>query len=640
MFSRLQQPRPWLAALALLLVILAIYWPGLHGDFIFDDFENIIDNPALRGTDGSFTSLISAATSGASSSLGRPLSMASFALNFQWFGDAPFSFKLVNLLIHCCNAVLVFVLARQLWPRGAVELSADSPVLPAIWVAAVWALHPINLTPVLFVVQRMTSLSALLTLTALVTYVYGRRAGGMRGGLAIGASLLVCWPASILAKETGALLPLFLLLCEWLVLGAFRAVPARVVWLAAIATGVVVTGLCWSSWGYLSAGYGMRDFTLAERLMTQTRVLWFHVGQLLLPVPGSFSLFHDDIAISRGVLSPWTTLAAIAGWGATSVLAVLLHRRRPLLSLAIFWFLAAHALESTFIPLEIAYEHRNYLASFGIILGLASLLFSAQGHTTSRIGAALAAGFVLACALLTTSRASLWSDELQRTVQEVTDHPDSARANYEAARRIMRQTIDAGNRNPMARTVAERYLRRAADLDRRIKAPLTGLLYLDCAFGLPQDAIRLTALRDRFAQTRFSHADRALVVSLSPLLVEHRLCLDDAQVRALLDAGLSNPLADGPLKGMLHAVAMDHAAAAMHDIPLALRHAEAAVDSDPGNVALRINRIHLYLQMKKNDAAKREYTILAGMKIPARNKASLGELTLIFEPLKNNATQH
>lgn len=637
-FSTSPRLRLILPLLALCLIIVAIYWAGLHGAFIFDDLVSIVNNTPLRMLDGSLNSLIAAATSGTSSPLGRPLSMASFALNISFFGDAPFPFKLVNLVIHIANAMLVFTLARQAWHRLGYDTAKARSLIPPIGVAAVWSLHPINLTPVLLVVQRMTSLSALFVLSALVLYLYGRQAKNRQGQFAIAVGLFVCWPAAVLSKETGLLLPAYIFLCEWLLLGTFRPVPARAKWFAASAIGTLFAALCWAKWEFLTAGYRVRDFDLIERLMTEARVLWFYVGQLLLPAPATFALYHDDIAISRGLLAPPVTLLAIAGWVVVTALAYRLRTRSPLFAFAVFWFLASHSLESTLFPLEIAYEHRNYLASFGLFLWLASLLLSDEETTQWQVPRLiLAASFVLFCTLVTSLRSLEWADEFRRTQLEVANHPNSARANFQAASAAMQRTFESGGGNPIAYQMVQFYYRRAAELDQSSKAPLIGLVYLDCATGVPQDAALRSSLLRRFSSTRFTFGDRSIVQSLSGLLVERRLCMDDHEVKELIDAALSNPSADGSMRGMIYAVAMDYAAAKMRSIPLALSYAQAAVASDPGSVALRVNLVHLFLQANRVDDARREYIILTeGFQSP-RDKAALGDLKTLFDAMAKSA---
>jgi protein O-mannosyl-transferase len=636
----LKSPRlRWiLPVLAICALTAGAYWPGLQGSFIFDDVGGIVGNPALRNLDGSWDSLVTAATSGTASPLGRPLSMTSFALNFTFFGDAPFSFKLVNLLIHLANGVLVCMLARQLLRALRYDNDDVQSLVPAIAMAAAWSLHPINLTPVLLVVQRMTSLSALFVLASLILYLHGRQATNTRGRIAIAVALLIGWPAAVLSKETGLLLPIYIFLCEWLVLGTLRPISAKAKWLVAAALSAMGAVLCWAEWGFIAAGYGVRDFGPVERLMTEAKVLWFYVGQLLLPTPEAFALFHDDIAISRGLLDPPQTLLAIAAWVAVLAMAFRWRGRFPLFAFAVFWFLASHLLESTVLPLEIAFEHRNYIASFGILLWLASLLFPGRKVTQWHVPRlVLMSSFVLICVLLTAIRSMQWADEFQRTQVEVAHHPLSARANYQAAVATMQSTFESGGGNPLAYQMVQFYYKRAAEIDKGAKAPLIGLVYLDCATGLRNDPALRSALLQRFSSERFTYGDRSVIQSMSGLLVENHLCMDDREVKELIDAALSNPSADGSMRGMINAVAMDYAAAKMHSVPLALAYAQAAVASDPGSVALRSNLIHVLLQANQVEDARREYMMLTESHHSARDKAAMSGLKALFDAIGKSA---
>jgi hypothetical protein len=628
------------AMLVLLTVVFAVYWPGIFGDFIFDDVPNIVNNPSLRAFDGSLQSLIAAATSGNSSPLGRPLSMATFAINFYIFGDSPYSFKLTNLAIHIANAVLIFVLARLLSRRLSGDTDTVRSLLPVLWITSAWALHPINLTPVLFVVQRMTSLSALFMLTALTLYLHARSTKGATRVTAIALSLLLCWPAAVLSKETGLVLPIYIFLIEWLLLGAFRQISRKVKWTVVLATTCALIGVFCTKWDFITAGYAVRNFDLAERLLTEARVLWFYVRQVFLPTPEIFGLFHDDIAISRGLLTPSTTLLAIIAWLIAVGLALRQRARRPLFAFGVLWFLASHAMESSILPLEIAYEHRNYLAFFGVFVWLASLLFSESKISRWRIPRlCLAASFVLFCGLLTSLRSLQWGDEFQRSQIEVADHPASARANYQAAMVALQRTYESGGGSPFAHHMVQFYYHRAAELDPNAKAPLIGLLYLDCIAGLPKSAPNLASAREAFSTGQFTFGDRSMVQSLSKLLVENRLCLDDQEAINLVEAALANPTADTGVRGMLYAVAMDFAAAKKHDIPLALSYAQAAVTSDPGSVPLRVNLIHLYLQSGQAAQAKQEYLRLKAGTIPLRHQASVDEVKVAIDASERHANK-
>ena len=113
--------------------------------------------------------------------------------------------------------------------------------------------------------------------------------------------------------------------------------------------------------------------------------------------------------------------------------------------------------------------------------------------------------------------------------------------------------------------------------------------------------------------------------------------MDDEEVKAMIDAALSNPTADGSMRGMINAVGMDYAVAKMHSVPLALTYAQAAVASDPGSVALRSNLIHLLLQANKPGDARREYMMLVESPHPARDRPILNDLKTLFEAMGKSA---
>ncbi|MGH8313285.1 MAG: hypothetical protein ACRER9_08380, partial [Gammaproteobacteria bacterium] len=176
-----------IAVLTMLAAVALAYTPGLSGGFMFDDITNIVMNPFLALDHLGVHEMLRAAFSVRSGPLYRPISMLSFALNLYFFGPHPFSFKLVNVVIHLANALLLLWLTRRLLincrRRYGFDWSSGTLNWASLLIAAAWALHPLNLTAVLYIVQRMTSLAALCTLAAMLAYVYGRERSlaGKRG---------------------------------------------------------------------------------------------------------------------------------------------------------------------------------------------------------------------------------------------------------------------------------------------------------------------------------------------------------------------------------------------------------------------------------------------------------------------------
>lgn len=454
-----------MALLTLLALTIASYWSGLRGPWLFDDFPNVIENPFVRLASLEIPDLARAAFGGQGAGpFGRPVAYLSLALNHYWADgtSSAFPFKLINVVIHAINVMLVWLLAGAVARR--LPRLAPAPVF-ALAVATLFALHPIMLSSVLYVVQRMTSLAATFSLAALLCWLRARQctaafaagpapadllapvakrtAGGVRAAawLVAGGMFFVL---GVFTKENAVLtLPLALLLDAALFASArpwcvWERLAPRARWavlgLAAAAAALVLAAAA----QHFAGGYAARGFTLAERLLTEARVLWFYLGLIVLPRIDAFGLHHDDIALSTGWLAPWSTLPAVAGLALLLGIGLWALRRRPLLAIGILWFLIGHSLEGSFIPLEIAHEHRNYLPALGPFMLLAGV-FCFIWQRMPRRQAGLLAGLVVAALAGTTAlRASQWRDELSFSRYEVAHHPGSARARNDLASDLAR----------------------------------------------------------------------------------------------------------------------------------------------------------------------------------------------------------
>lgn len=436
-----------LALVLLVALVFLAYWPGLDGGYVFDDLPNIVQNTELHVSSGAWRDWLTAIFSSPSSRLQRPLAMLTFAINHFFTGLDPWPMKLTNIGIHALNGLLAFGLARSL--LGATSLPGELPAgrrqLAALFTGFAWALHPINLMAVLFVVQRMESLCHVFVFAGLWLYASGRKRQ-LTGGRGWGRILLALLPFTILgtlAKESAVLLPLYAL-CMELCLYRFDAVEPgvrqRLQWMYAL--GLVLPALAGIAWllpdSLAPGAFSNRSFSLAERLLSESRVLMDYLRWSIYPDLTQLSLYHDDFPVSHGWLDPPTTALSIAGISGLLALAWWLKRRRPITALAIFWFFAAQSLTATFIPLELMFEHRNYFASFGVCLLMADLLLLAPRTLAWRkAGAALALGLVLLYAAGTWLRAREWDHPVRFVQSEVAKHPLSPRATYELARMLV-----------------------------------------------------------------------------------------------------------------------------------------------------------------------------------------------------------
>lgn len=463
----------FLALLVLLALTTIIYFPGLSGDYMFDDRPNLLQNDRLDIESLDLESLASASLSSGSGMLRRPVSMLSFALNRHFFGFAPYSYKVINLVIHLLTGVMLFLFTRLLvraLQRHQPNLSATTRLWLPLVVSGLWLVHPLNLSSVLYIIQRMTSLSTLFMVCGLCLYAAGRLRllEGKRGWPIILAGFLGFGGLAIFSKESGALLPLYLLVLE-LTLFRFRdqhGRPDKAI-LGFFAVFLLVPGLFVLTWvfnhpEFILNGYTKREFNLTERLLTEARILVFYLQMTVMPSINSLGLYHDDITISKGLLAPPATLGALLFLFSLLTSALVFIKKLPLFSLGILWFFCGHVMESTAIALELAHEHRNYLADFGIILALAGL---ATRFTTRDlrplVTIVLPVLFMALFSWTTWIRAGQWSDNISHAIYEAEHHPQSLRAVYSAGRIHARLALE---NVPGAYEKANKYLEDARSI--------------------------------------------------------------------------------------------------------------------------------------------------------------------------------
>ncbi|GAB4262447.1 MAG: hypothetical protein Kow0065_13160 [Methylomicrobium sp.] len=412
-----------------------VYYPGLSGGFIFDDFGNINklgDYNGVRNLD-TFLKYIA---SGIAGPTGRPISLLSFLLNGTDWPTDPFPFKLTNVLLHGVSGIFLYLLCRQLL-RCFYPPSPRSDAA-ALFAAAVWLLHPFLVSTVLYVVQRMAMLSAFFSIVGLWLYAQGRhllateprRAYRYMTGAVVAFTLL-----ALLSKENGVLLPLLIACVEWCVFRhpASPTAPLNRYWQAVfiILPSLAVFGYLYYVFNpyTLDHPFHTRTFTLPQRLMTESRIVVGYLYHLWIPRLAYPGLLNENIELSTGLMTPPTTLFSLILLSILLVGALALRNRWPLLSLSVLFFLAGHVLESTTIGLELYFEHRNYLPAIFLFLPLGTLLIR-YDRQSIKAGLLL---FLAVCSLFTYQHSRLWGNPLELTVFWAAQNRYSSRAQRTAA---------------------------------------------------------------------------------------------------------------------------------------------------------------------------------------------------------------
>lgn len=517
-----------------LLLTFLCYRPGLEADFHFDDQPNLV---GLSGVDDA-RSALEYVVSGVAGPLGRPVALASFLLHPGSWPHDPRAFLYTNVLLHLINGLLVAWLALRI---GTTR--NEGPVrsgYTAALAGVVWILLPILASTSLLVVQRMTSLSATFLLLGLVGYLAARTGLRRRPGAALAgmsASLVMGTLLATLTKENGALLPLFALVMEVFLLEPPRGIPGRTwrrwsavfLWLPAAAIALILA----SHVPYSDAGAAMRGFGAWERLLTQAAILWEYLLNAFIPADTTrLGPFQDTHQASGSLLEP-LTLAAVAGWALLIGAALRWRRRLPLLAFAVFWYLAGHLVESTVVPLDLYFEHRNYLPLVGPVFALAWCAVNVpRGHRV--LASAVAAAYIGLLAVTLWLVAARWGEPLREAQEQYLAHPGSSRAvGYFGARLLALGAVDP------TLLLLEKSIERGVTPE-RLRA---SRLYIQCGHFPDRDGgSDLESLRAGLPDAAF---DRNLAYSLYVLARTRvsRECaaLEIGDVRELLVALEANP---------------------------------------------------------------------------------------------------
>ncbi|MGO4501962.1 MULTISPECIES: tetratricopeptide repeat protein [unclassified Dyella] len=628
-----------LFVLALMLTMI-IYWPGLSGGWLFDDYPNILSNHAVQPTKLDFRALVRAALSSPASEFKRPLASLTFVVNFAISGLNPWGWKLTNLAIHLLNGILMLVLSRLLLLRVAAlseSITKERANVVAALIAGAWMILPINLSAVLYIVQREESLANLFVLLGLIGYTAGRismlapttpdthPSRSWRGILVCALSIVVPTTVGVLAKETAVLLPLYALCAEWILFG-FSA-PSRdraddrqtkrpFDWRIGTLFGLTlllpaVIGIAWLLPAVLDpTSWATRDFTLTTRLLTEGRVVLSYLIWTVLPTPQALSFYHDQYQVSSSLLAPWTTLASILALLVLAAFAVRVRRRFPLVALGIMWFISGHLLTGTILPLELVYEHRNYFAGFGIMLVIVPLLtapgsWRSTGKSSPRGALPLAmprhilfGGLVVCWSALTLVTSYAWGDSLRQASDFASRAPNSPRAMYELGRTY----IIYSNYEPTSpyRSLAYDALEKAAALPESSILPQQALIFMNSRMHVPLEDRWWDSMIAKLKARKSTVQDESSLEELSSCQTNGECDLPKQRMLEAYLAALSHPNPSARLLNMYGMYAWE----VLADHNLAVQMLQDAVNANPKEPAYRITLVRMLTDAGRLDEAR------------------------------------
>jgi len=431
-----------LHVLALALTALATflaYSSSLHGTWAMDDLI-VFENRRPSGEALLAQTII------------RKVTNLSFLINDAIDPDSPANYRVVNIAIHLLAAFVLYWLAWKTLhlPRFSARFAAD-----AFWIAslsaALFALHPININAVSYIIQRAAALATLFTLLALVAHLYATISTRRWVRLVLHALTAGCVLLAIFAKENGVLALPLLLLYDALLLdsatgrerlrrlallgfaGAVSLVVAdRLMNLRRTAVGLLRIFARYNDpvppvgWAAIDA-----DWTPLQHVLTASRVVMRYLAVIAFPLPRFLVFDWWGYPLSQSLVDPITTLLSVLALLALVAVAVSQRRRMPLLAFGLLWYLIAISLESfVAVGSDLYFEHRNHLPMAGLTFGVVGQCFAWLGPRGGARRWVPVVGMVcvLGLGLATFQRNRVWADSLTLWKDTTEKAPTNLRA--------------------------------------------------------------------------------------------------------------------------------------------------------------------------------------------------------------------
>jgi hypothetical protein len=404
----------------------AAYANSLGNGFAYDDFHIVPQNPVV--TESSPVAALGLpywprAVEG--TGLYRPVTVASFAVEWRAFSGSPIGFHALNIIAHAAVSVLVFVLLLHFLPVAGAFVGG-----------AVFSLHPLHVEAVANVVGRAELYAAIFVLLACLLYVRGRQWTGSRRYLRL-LGIGACYAFGLGSKEIAVTLPGVLLLLEVFLSAAearkgegpawTRELPAYLLLGTVLGAYLLTRLLILGTVGGELPSPLFRGMDPLTRVLTSVSVWPQYLRLLFFPMdlaadyaPGV--LFPVE-GITPDLIVGFSVLVGLAG------AAFLCFRKSPLVSLGILWFgitvlPVSNLLFSTGVLLA---ERTLYLPSVGLAFLVGWAGAAALRMTPSARRKASVAGVVVCLLLLvrTVDRNPTWMSTYTVLNTLAQEHPES-----------------------------------------------------------------------------------------------------------------------------------------------------------------------------------------------------------------------
>ncbi|RKZ72395.1 MAG: hypothetical protein DRQ48_00460 [Gammaproteobacteria bacterium] len=409
-------------------MLLIFYLPATESRFLLDDYSTLT---GLTEIDES--GIVNYVLGGFTGPTGRPISLLSFAIQADAWPDNPAAFKILNLAIHAANAFLLLLITLKL--SSYSNFGKKEKTIFSYTVFLLWLFHPLHHSTIFYATQRMTELTAFFTLLTVYFYLNfrpklaDRKSVKLLFVITIGVLSGTC--LSILSKENGILTLVYIFIIEITVLSHLRNTVMTRNWLnILLLTPVVMLVLYFiSTYGNTLQGYEYRSYGILDRLVTQVDVIFEYLRMVLLPRYSDFTFYHDDYRVIKDISAAPFILVKVVLLACVIIFSIIYRRKLPFICFGLLWFFCGHALESSHLNLEMFFEHRNYLPSYGLIVFFVWSVFSLYKYYNIKlIVLSLLLVFIINISTVSILQIRLWQDPYRQVIEWVRLNPDSINA--------------------------------------------------------------------------------------------------------------------------------------------------------------------------------------------------------------------
>jgi len=343
-----------LPIIILISTTLIVFFNSLNVPFTFDDEAIILSNPHIRSFDTFFN------INNWFNIHGRPLSFLTFAVNYKLGELNPFGYHVFNIIIHIISSVSVYLILIKMlnYFNGYYKIKNNRIFIPALIGALIFAVHPLQTESVTYITQRMTSLSGMFLFLSYYSYLIFRI--DKRYTFLIVSVLLFLF--SFFSKQTGITLIPIIFISELLLFDKEEDKKKNAILLILFILCIGIAVLTFFT------GIETRDAVLITRfeyLFTQFPLFFKYISLVYLPLGLNIDYdvyIYRDLVAFKPILSLFLLLSLL-------IIAWLNRKKNVLATFGLFFFFAAHSLESTVFPIkDLFVEHRMYVPIFGIIL--------------------------------------------------------------------------------------------------------------------------------------------------------------------------------------------------------------------------------------------------------------------------------